>query len=63
MSGDSQMEWIPVDKALPEKEVLLLIRTLVHVTLGTFEDNFLDEEGDDIQCVTHWAYIYEPEGY
>jgi hypothetical protein len=44
--------------------VLLLIRTLVHFSLGTFEDQqFLDEDGEIIQCVSHWMYIYEPEGY
>lgn len=64
MSGDSVMEWTPVDKGLPTEEVLLLIRTLVHFSLGTFEDQqFLDEDGEIIQCVSHWMYIYEPEGY
>jgi hypothetical protein len=65
MSGDMQTEWKAVDKGLPEKNVLLLIRTLAHVALGVFDedDNFVDEDGDAIQCVTHWCYIYEPEGY
>jgi len=64
MSGDSVMEWTPVDKGLPDQEVLLLIRTLAHFSLGTFEDQqFLDEDGETIQCVSHWMYIYEPEGY
>lgn len=64
MSGDSAMVWTPVDKGLPEEVALLLIRTIVHVVLGTFEDQqFLDEDGEIIQCVSHWMYIYEPEGY
>lgn len=64
MSGDTQMEWQAVDKGLPEGGSLLLIRTLADHHLGNFEDDlFLDENGDVLQCVSHWCYIYEPEGY
>jgi hypothetical protein len=65
MNKGINMQWIAVDKKLPDDgEDLLLIRTIAHFSLGTFEDMcFLDEEGNELQCVSHWAYVYEPPGY
>lgn len=64
MSGDLRTDagvWIPVDKQLPQSGLWILVRTLAGFALCDFEDDlFLDEDGDVVQCVTHWTYVTDP---
>lgn len=63
---ESQARWIPVSERLPEVCGIYLLGTIYHTSvrsfaLGIWEDEWLTDDVDESEEITHWRHIEPPK--